>query len=494
MVMIAGATNDILRQLRRVALLRDGADLGDGELLECFIARRDEAAFEALLRRHGPMVLGTCRRVLGNETDAEDAFQATFLVLARKAASIRPRGQVGNWLYGVAYRTALKARAAAVRRQAKEREAGMRAGPEPPDEVWQRLQGALDAELHALPERYRVAVVLCDLEGKTRKEAARQLGWPEGTVASRVVRGRCLLARRLARHRLTLSGGALSSLMTQNAAAAAVPLGLAGATMKAATMFAARRGAAAVPPYVAALTQEVLRAMFLSKLKMAGSLVVLVALVTSAAGLGASRALAKGDWQTWRAPAATPVDRASKRGPGAELQATCAVKWGGSWWPAVVLATRDEKYLVHYTNWENTWDEWVTAERIQLLSCSVEWKGAWYPAVLLQVKNGRYYIHYVGYDETWDEWVPRERTRFKDCLVEWQGRWWPAVLLETKGEKHKIHYTGYDDTWDEWVGEDRLRLAVPCDEPGQTGNVVLEVWHIFVATPDELAPGEREHP
>jgi hypothetical protein len=392
---------------------------------------------------------------------------------------------VSNWLYGVAYRTALKARAAAARRQAREREAGMRGRPEPPDEVWQRLQEALDAELHALPERYRVPVVLCDLEGKTRKEAARQLGWPEGTVASRVARGRRLLARRLARHGLTLSGGALSVLVARQAATAAVPRSLAGATMKAAAVFAAGQGAGAVPAHVAALTEEMLRAMFLSKLKVAGALVLLVGLATGAAGLGAGRALAEGERPARPASAVQLSGREGWRGPAAEPQATCAVEWGGRWWPAAVLATRGDKYFIHYVGFDNSWDEWVGAERIRLPQCSVEWKGSWYPAVLLRVKNGRYYIHYVGYDETWDEWVTRDRARFKDCLVKWGDRWWPAVVLEARGEKYKIHYVGYDDSWDEWVGDDRFRPAVPSGEPAQTERDSLRGWYFLPARVDE---------
>src|SRR5262249_40654397 len=153
----------------------------DGELLESFVTRRDQAAFETLVRRHGPMVLGVCRRVLRNEADAEDAFQATFLVLVPRAASIRPPGMVGNWLYGVAHRTALKARARRAKRLAKEREAAARLKPEGRGETWEGLPALLDQELKTLPGIYRAAIVLCDLEGKSLQEAARHLGCPPGT-------------------------------------------------------------------------------------------------------------------------------------------------------------------------------------------------------------------------------------------------------------------------------------------------------------------------
>src|SRR5207244_3033628 len=141
--------------------------------------RRDEAAFEALVRRHGPMVLGVCLRVLRRHADAEDAFQATFLVLARKAASVVPREMLPNWLYGVAQQTAVRARAAAARRRAREKQ--VTHTPEPaakPPAPWDDLEPLLDEELSKLPDKYRVPVVLCDLEGKTRKQAAGQLGWP----------------------------------------------------------------------------------------------------------------------------------------------------------------------------------------------------------------------------------------------------------------------------------------------------------------------------
>jgi RNA polymerase sigma-70 factor (ECF subfamily) len=191
-------------------------------LLERFLARRDEAAFELLVRRHGPMVLGVCRRAVRNEADAEDAFQATFLVFVLKAQSIRPRANVGNWLYGVAHNTALKARAMNLRRRHKEREAG-EAGHTTPDETWSPLLELLDEELSALPARYRTPIVLCDLEGLPYRVAAARLGCPRGTLSGRLTRGRALLARRIARHGLPLPAGALAAAFARHAAAAVPP-------------------------------------------------------------------------------------------------------------------------------------------------------------------------------------------------------------------------------------------------------------------------------
>src|SRR5262245_23777073 len=162
--MATRAWDRVLRHLRGVALLQDGGDLTDGELLERYIGRQDEAAFEALVLRHGPMVHGVCRRVLRNEADAEDAFQATFLVLVRKARSIRSRDLVGNFLYGVAHNTALKAKVMNRTRRIKEREAGRVPRPEAVEEVWVQVQALLDEELGRLPDRYRVPIVLCELE------------------------------------------------------------------------------------------------------------------------------------------------------------------------------------------------------------------------------------------------------------------------------------------------------------------------------------------
>jgi RNA polymerase sigma factor (sigma-70 family) len=277
-------TSPLAPLLRR---LRGGADppgLTDAQLLELFLLRRDEDAFEALVRRHGPMVLGVCRRVLGNTHDAEDAFQATFLVLAQKASSVAPREMVGNWLYGVARRTALKAKGLAARRRAKERQVRDIPRPEPPDpDAWDDLRARLDAELVRLPTRYRAAVVLCHLEGLPRHEAARRLGLAEGTLSSRLNRGRRLLARRLARGGPPLPAGALAAALSGPGASAAVPAPLVLSTVHAAVLVAAGRAVAAVAPAeVAALTKGVLQAMSLDKLK--GTLALVLAAVVLGVG------------------------------------------------------------------------------------------------------------------------------------------------------------------------------------------------------------------
>ena len=249
----------------------------DGQLVECFISRRDEAAFGELVRRHGPMVLGVCRRALPNQQDAEDAFQATFLVLARKAASILPRELVGNWLFGVACRTARKVKATAARHRAREKQ--VEALPETPveGEDVDELAGVLDQELERLPEKYRVPVLLCELAGKSRKEVARQLGLPEGTVSSRLATARRMLATRLARRGLGVTSGTIALVLAHNAAAGGLPLELATSTVKVATStIVGGPLAGAVSTQAAAVAQAVVKAMFVTKLRgMAAGLVVL---------------------------------------------------------------------------------------------------------------------------------------------------------------------------------------------------------------------------
>jgi RNA polymerase sigma factor (sigma-70 family) len=261
--------NRMVRHLKRAAFLGEQKVLSDGQLLQSFLSGRDEAAFEILVKRHGPMVLGVCKRVIGNLHDAQDAFQAVFLVLAKKAAAIVPRELVGNWLYGVAYRTALHARAKLCRRRARELQ--VKDMPHPtalPNFDLLDLHQALDQELTKLPEKYRVPIVLCDLEGRSRKDVAGQLQIPEGTLSSRLTTGRQLLAKRLSRHGLALSGGGLAMMLTQQAAAATMPSTLLAVTVKAAGLTAAGKSAAALlSTHVLALSQGVLKTMFLDKTK-----------------------------------------------------------------------------------------------------------------------------------------------------------------------------------------------------------------------------------
>jgi RNA polymerase sigma factor (sigma-70 family) len=276
--------SEVIQHLRRV--LRDGVGLTDGQLLEVYISRHDEAAFAALVRRHGPMVWGVCRRVLRNQQDAEDAFQATFLVLVRRAASIASRELLANWLYGVAHQTALKARATAAKR--KERERQVTEMPEPAvtqQDQWRDVQPVLDEELSRLPDKYRGVIVLCDLEGKTRKEVAVQLDCPEGTVASRLVRARTMLAKRLTQRGVAMSAGALAVVLAQQAVSAGVPNSVVDSTIKAAALLAAGKAATTgvISVKVAALTEGVMKAMLFTKLKAVLAVVLVLGFVATGA-------------------------------------------------------------------------------------------------------------------------------------------------------------------------------------------------------------------
>jgi RNA polymerase sigma factor (sigma-70 family) len=255
-----------------------GGGQTDAQLLARFVASRDEAAFASLVRRHGPMVLGVCRRVLGHFHDAEDAFQATFLVLARKAASVFRRDSVSCYLHGVAYHTALRARTAISRRRKRERQVDNMPHPEVAPPEAQDWLPHLDRELSRLPKNYRSAIVLCHLEGRTRRESALLLNIAEGTLSSRLATGRRMLARRLARCGVSLSGGALAVALSQGAASAQVPMALASSTAKAAALVAAGQMAAASTPAVV-LMKGVMKAMLLTKLRLAvGVVTVMVAL------------------------------------------------------------------------------------------------------------------------------------------------------------------------------------------------------------------------
>jgi RNA polymerase sigma factor (sigma-70 family) len=280
----------VLRYLRHVGAGTGEAALSDGQLLERFVRRRDGASFEALLRRHGPMVLGVCRRVLRDAHEAEDAFQATFLLLVRKARWLREPERVGPWLHGVAYRTAVRARSRAARRQACDRHVEDLPAPSTGDNLlWRDLRPVLDDAIDGLPSKYRVPFVLCYLEGMTNAQAAQHLGCPPGTVATRLSRARERLRVRLTRQGLAL-GGSLVALSLAAQPATAVPPALVADTVRAAS-------AGVIPATVATLMEGVCKAMFMDRMRM-----LLVALAALAAAGGA------GLW-TYRALAGEPPAR-----------------------------------------------------------------------------------------------------------------------------------------------------------------------------------------
>jgi RNA polymerase sigma factor (sigma-70 family) len=267
----------VLPHLCRMIGPPSGGDVPDRELLERFLARHDPAAFAALVRRHGPTVLGLCRRLLGNAHDAEDVFQATFLVLVRKGRSIARREALGSWLHGVAYRLALKARADAVRRRTRERHAATLAGDRSTGGgTGDDLRSVIDEEVSRLPDKYRRPVLLCYFEGKTYQEAARLLGWPAGTASARLARARDLLRSRLAGRGLALSSLALAAWLAGGTTRAAEAGLLVEATADAALRFAADPAAGGVSPRVIALTEGVVKAMFLRKLKALAGVVLAV--------------------------------------------------------------------------------------------------------------------------------------------------------------------------------------------------------------------------
>ena len=227
--------NRLIQHLRR-SVLEDGPGRTDGQLLDSFVRHKDDAALTALVRRHSSMVWGVCCRLLQRHQDAEDAFQAIFLVLVQKAATLPDKEMVGNWLYGVAHQTAVRMRAIAAKRGVRERQVAVMPEPISAEEyVWNDLKPVLDEELSRLPDKYRVLIVLCDLEGKTRKEVAQQLAIPEGTVASRLATARTMLTKRLARRGVVVSGGLLGTVLTQQAASAWVPMTVVSSTIEAAT-------------------------------------------------------------------------------------------------------------------------------------------------------------------------------------------------------------------------------------------------------------------
>lgn len=287
-----GTSGTAVRDLE--TLLRSGAvgTLDDAELLERFLSSQGEDAedaFAAVVERHGPMVLAVCRRILRDAEDADDAFQAAFLVLARKARSIGRRELLANWLYGVAVRTARELKASKARRVARERQVNTVTRPDSGlDDSLDELRAALDLELSRLPDSFRGPIVLCNLQGKTHHEAARILGLPVGTVSSRLVRARDKLRRRLVRRGLTFSAGAVATVCAHDAARAALPPALAAATARAAVQFVAGGAtAAAIPSTLASLAKTVSKSLLIGKLTATGTMLTMSIVLAGTIGAAA---------------------------------------------------------------------------------------------------------------------------------------------------------------------------------------------------------------
>jgi len=296
--MTANPMRRFLEILRGAALLQESNEQSDGQLLTRFVEDRDHLALETLVHRHAPMVWSVCRRNLTRHDDAEDAFQATFLVFLRKAASLRWRELLANWLYGVAYQNCRKVRQTAAKRPAP------LPTPDPPmlapdDGFGPELLTQLDRELSRLPKKYRSAIVLCHLQGKSLRDAAEQMRVAEGTVGSRLARGREMLARRLARPGLTVSATSVAAVLTAQAASAAVPETLLGNTINAATLLASGETVTAglLSAEGCPLTEGVLHAMRMARCK-TSSLVVLLATLVLGGGMAAYHTAAVGQQET----------------------------------------------------------------------------------------------------------------------------------------------------------------------------------------------------
>lgn len=311
--------NPILEHIRSLAARGDSSTC-DAELLRQFVSHREESAFETLLRRHGPMVLRVARRIAGNDADAEDVFQATFLLLARRADAIRKRESVAGWLHGVAHRLALSARSKRIRRQQCEKKAAaMRQVESAPESAWSELEETLHEVLSQLPAKYRTPLVYCYLEGRTQEEVARQLGKPLGTVRSWLARGRDMLHKRLLRRGipLTTEGASAALLASACATAEAVPPMLRITTLQAVHLFATGGNAMTLfSPAVAALVQKGMATMLIAKLKSAAVCVLVLALLVAGSGWAAHRSFrAKPPEANENAEKAPPQQAAGEQRP-----------------------------------------------------------------------------------------------------------------------------------------------------------------------------------
>lgn len=282
--MATASLNDFLHRLGRGMAVEMLGDQSDRQLVQRALAQPDGVALQAVVHRHGAMVYRVCWRVLQHAQDTEDAFQATFLVLAEKLRTVRKHASLASWLHGVAYRVAVRAKLQAATRRRRESQPLLPDRMPPEDVTWKELRSALDAELNQLPDKWRLPLVLCYLEGRTQDEAASHLGWSKSTLRRRLEEARDALAHRLG-GRGIMASAALSAVLLSDCVTAAAPM-LVAATVGASLKVAAGQGVAAVSTLpIAALTEGVLKAMYMTKLKTAA--LVLVAAVLLATGIGA---------------------------------------------------------------------------------------------------------------------------------------------------------------------------------------------------------------
>jgi len=318
---MAARLNNLLSYLQNLDSTLADDHWTDAQILERFVAYGEEAAFRILMQRHGPMVLATCRRILHDAHAAEDAFQATFVVLARKAGSVREKTALGSWLYRVAYHIAVNERARAAKQRVREREvAEMSTGNEAPEILDGELRRVMDEELNLLPEKYRAPLVLCLLEGKTHEEAARELRWPTGSMSRRLDRAKQLLEARLVRRGVALSGAALVQTVAVEAAPAAVPPMLMNATARAMVALTAAQGTAAslVSARVAVMADGALRFLAPVKLKTVAAILLMM--------LGLASVGAAAFWQARPGlPASAPADTRAQ-GAMVDVPANASIK------------------------------------------------------------------------------------------------------------------------------------------------------------------------
>ncbi len=472
----------VVIQHLRADVAPDGDGMTDGELLAQFLSSRDDDALAALVRRHAPMVWGVCCRLL-NHHDAEDAFQATFLVLVKKAADV-PRHAVANWLYGVARQTAVRLRAMAAKRG--RRETQVVTMPEPTvEEVRDDLQPVLDEELSRLPSHYRGVIVLCDLEGMTRKEAARQLGIPEGSVASRLARARVMLAKRLTQRGVVFSGGLVAAVLSVGSASASAPHALVASTIKAVTRVTTGRAAApgVISARVAALTEGVISAMSITKVRG----VVALALVACALAAGVT-ALAFGP------PVEPKVEpRAGAAKPSGPLEAVAVSRFEGHTDGVMVVAfSPDGKRIlsggVCYGDRDPTVRLWDVVTGKELLKLEGHTEGVYSLAFL---PGGKKAVSGGG-DGTiriWDLETGKELKRY-------EGHEGTVYGLDVSGDGKLLLTGGEDKTmrlWDLGTGKEVRRFeghegkvrAVAFSADGKQavsgcilGDATLRIWDV----------------